>query len=348
MALGNFTYKTVPLLGLTFDFAWDGARTMLRDVRVRHASGELLADALDAPGDFRLKLESSINPAALRPIVRRRIAKFLGEWEWPRSPAVRLAVRGTSRHPETWHGDGTVALQRMRFRGVWANSVRADVRFGEGALTFNNLRVVRDEGVGSGSFTYDFKQHEVRLQNIRTTLRPTDVIYWVEPKLFKVVAPYKFKAPPTRGRERRRAISRRQEHPSRARRRCPGRDWITFSSARPCPSEPPKGNLLITHERVQLLSVSGALFGGLVRGTADISVAENDRRYSARVSVEGANFPKLTDLYFDYQTARGELFGDYEWTSVGDDARARCAAPAKCGSRMATSLRFRSLGRSPV
>ena len=56
--------------------------------------------------------------------------------------------------------------------------------------------MTRAEGTGTGAFTYDYGKHEVRLRDVKTTLRPTDVIYWIEPKLFKVVAPYKFRAVP--------------------------------------------------------------------------------------------------------------------------------------------------------
>ena len=51
-AAENFTYKTVPLLKLTGDFSWDGERAMLRDLRVRHESGELSGDLLHAPMIF--------------------------------------------------------------------------------------------------------------------------------------------------------------------------------------------------------------------------------------------------------------------------------------------------------
>ena len=100
-------------------------------------------------------------------------------------PCVRLALRGASRAPETWTGDGTVALQRTRFRGVWMNSANANLHLENGALTFDNFRVTRDEGVGTGSFTYDFVKREVRLKEVKSTLRPTDAILWIEPKLFK-------------------------------------------------------------------------------------------------------------------------------------------------------------------
>ena len=60
---------------------------------------------------------------------------------------------------------------------------------------------------------------------------------------------------------------------------------------------------------------------GAVRGTADISLAENDRRYRARITVAGANFPRLTDLYYGYKTAQGALSGSYDFTGLGSDPR---------------------------
>ena len=193
----NFAFKNIPLLQLSGSFSWDGQRTMWRDVRLRHASGDLLVDYLDAPGDFRLNLESSINPGVLRPWLDGGLREFLGEWEWPRPPILRLKIHGSSTDPATWIGEGDVAQQRARFRGVWMDSAEAEIHFANGAITFDDLRVTRDGGVGTGSFTYDPVHHEVRIANLRTTLRPTDAIYWIEPKLFKVVAPYKFRSPPS-------------------------------------------------------------------------------------------------------------------------------------------------------
>lgn len=319
--LGNFSYKALPFLGLSADFSWDGQRTMLRGVRLRHATGEVLADLLDAPGDFRLNIESTINPAGLRTLADEGIAKFLSEWEWPRSPSVRMAIAGPSRDAKTWTGEGAIQQQRTRFRGVWMNSGTADVRLGPGAVTFHKLRVVRDEGVGTGAFTYDFANHEVRVDHVRTTLRPTEAIYWIEPKLAKVVTPYKFRAPPTLhangvvqfkgGKDTRLTIA--VEAPS-------GMEYVFLGKT--LPFDRVRGDLLITDDRVQLSGMEGALMDGIVRGTADISVGKSDERYSASVAVEGVDFPRLTDLYFKYETARGQLSGAYNFEGVGDDTRA--------------------------
>src|SRR2546421_3996522 len=120
-AFGQFTYKRVPFSELSADFSWDGERTLVRELRVRHQTGQLLADLFDAPNDFRLNLESTISPEAVRAVVPLQANEFLRELQWQRSPAIRMAIRGTDRNPESWQGDGTIALGRTRFRGIWMN-----------------------------------------------------------------------------------------------------------------------------------------------------------------------------------------------------------------------------------
>lgn len=321
VALGKFTYKNVPFLSLAADFSWDGERTMLRDVRVRHETGELLVDMFDGPNDFRLNVESSLNPTSLGAIAPVGLQQFLSEWEWLRAPAIRMSIRGPTHDPETWTGDGTIALQRTRFRGVWMNSAKADVRFGHGAVTFQNLRVTRDEGAGSGGFTYDFGKHEVRVENVTTTLRPSDAIYWIDPKLHKFVVPYNFRSPPHlsvngvvtfHGRRETRLVID-VDAPS-------GMDYVFIGKT--LPFDRMRGRIVITDDQVQLEQVEGGLFDGVVRGTADISTVKGDPHHHASIAVDGIDFPRLTQLYFKYETARGRMSGTYDFDGVADNARA--------------------------
>ncbi len=320
IAATNFTYKTIPVVSLAGDFSWDGERTMLRDVRVRHHTGEVLADLLDAPDDFRLNVQSTINPAAAAAIAPPDVRRFLAEWEWPRTPTIRLQIRGASHNPQTWSGEGSVGMQRARFRGVWMNNANADVRFSGGAVTFHHLNVTRDEGFGSGAFTYDFKKHKVRLDNLVTTLRPADAIYWVEPKLHKAVVPYKFRNPPHLtvngvvqlhgGKNSHLEIG--VDAPA-------GMDYVFLGKT--LPFEKVRGRLLFTDDRLQLSDLEAALFDGTARGTADISLAKDNRQYTASIAVDGVDFPRVTDLYFGYETARGQLSGSYDFQGIGNDAR---------------------------
>ncbi|MEP6821428.1 MAG: AsmA-like C-terminal region-containing protein [Chthoniobacterales bacterium] len=320
VALGNFTYKAVSLLGLSADLSWDGERTMLRDVRLRHETGEVLANYLDTPGDFRLTIDSSVNPGAFRSLASDDLQEFLGRWEWPRSPTVRLSIHGPSREPDQWIGEGTVALTRTRFRGVWLDSLSAALRFENKAITFDDLRVARPEGAGTGSFTYDYGKREVRLRDVKTTLRPTDVINWIEPKLSKFVAPYKFRAVPhltANGVVQYRGG--KNTHLEIAIDAPGGLDYVFLGKTLPFGKT--RGDLLITDDRVQLLGIEGALFDGTVQLGADISTAKKDNRFTAKIAVEGIDFPRLTDLYFKYETSRGQLSGTYDFQGVGDEAK---------------------------
>src|SRR5213595_3452323 len=81
-ALGQFIYKGVPFSDLTTDFSWDSERTFLRGVRIRNQTGQLVAELFDAPGDFRLNVESTIAPRAARALASPDLAEFLRQWDW--------------------------------------------------------------------------------------------------------------------------------------------------------------------------------------------------------------------------------------------------------------------------
>jgi len=319
-AFGQFTYKKVPFSELSADFSWDGERTFVRELRVRHQTGQLRADLLDAPNDLRINLESTISPEAVRPFVPPQANEFLREWQWQRSPAIRMAIRGTDHDPGSWQGNGTIALGRTRFRGTWMNNANARIHFADGAVTCEDIQVARNEGTGSGGFTYDFKKHEVRISNVRSSLYPAEVIFWIDPKTSKTVVPYKFRRPPKviangvyqfRGGKNTR-LEIKVDGAS-------GMDYVFLGKT--LPFDHVAARLLFTNERLQISDVRADLLAGTLRGNGDISLARNDPRYRATLSVSEINFPRLTDLYFNYKTAQGLLGGTYEFNGSGNDWR---------------------------
>ena len=319
-ALGQFAYKKAPFSDLTADFSWDGERTLVRDLRVRHQTGQLRADLFDAPADFRLNIESTISPDAVRPLVSVGLNEFLGEWQWQRSPAIRLEIRGTDRNPESWQGQGTVALGRSRFRGTWMNSANAGIHFANGALSCEDLHVARDEGTGTGGFTYDFKKHEVRVSNIKSSLNPAEAIFWIDPKFSKTVAPYKFRRPPNVSADG--VYQFRGGKNTRLEIKVDGANGMDYVFlGKTLEFNRVSARLLFTNDRLQITDIRGPLLAGALRGNADISLARDDPRYRAKVSVSEINFPLLTDLYYNYKTAQGVLNGTYDFNGLGTDWR---------------------------
>jgi hypothetical protein len=315
--LGSFSFRDVPFVGLAGDFSWDGARTMLRDVRLRHESGELLADALDAPEAFRTTIDSNISPAAFRPLLPGGVAKFVGEWEFPRSPAVRLTVAGTSRHPRSWTAEGNVTLQRTRFRGVWMNSASADVRIADGALTFTDLRVARPEGTGTGAFSYDFVHQRVQVQNVRTSLNPAEVIHWIEPKLHRTIAPYRFRTAPNVVANGTATFADPRETRLEIGVDAPGGMDYQFLG-KTLPFDRVAGQLHIEGDHVQLNQGEAQLFSGTVRGAAEMRTGEQS---TATLVVEGVDFARLANLLFGSKASRGQLDGRYEFSMQEGEPR---------------------------
>lgn len=319
-AVEKFSWRAIEFEGATCDFAWDGERTMLRDIRLRHRSGQLSADLFDAPDDFRLNLDSSLVPAAFEPLLPEKSRPFLREWGWQRSPNIHLSLRGTSRDPKTWRGEGTLALARTRFRGVWMQSASASLRFGDGLVAVEDFRITREEGTGTGSVVYDAGKREIRLTNVETTLKPAEAIMWIEPRYWEHVVPYRFhRTPQVKANGVVQFGPGRQTHlqidvdaPS-------GMDYTFLDKV--LPFDRIAGQLLFTDDRLQILGLKGKLFSGDLAGSAEISLAKNDRRYSAKLEVEKADFPTLTDLYFKYKTSEGDLSGNFNFSGVGSDAR---------------------------
>ncbi|MFL6537760.1 MAG: hypothetical protein ACJ8JD_06220, partial [Chthoniobacterales bacterium] len=317
IAADNVSYKKVDFASVTSDFAWDGNRTMLRELRIRHATGAIAADLLDAPGDFRLNIDSTISPAALQPMLPGEAGRFLGEWDFQTMPRVRMSLRGSAHDPQTWTGDGNVELGRTNFRHVPLKNATAKLRFADRAINFDSFRVARDEGVATGSCAYDFGKHEVRLANVKTTLRPTDAIIWIEPKLFKEVAPYKFHQIPNVT-----ANGVIQFHGGTADHleivvdAPSGMDYVFLGKT--LPIDKVGARLLFTNDRLQIFDLAGTLFGGALRGGADISLAKGDPHYHANVALDGVDFPTVTDLYFKYKSAHGRLAGSFDWNGFSD------------------------------
>lgn len=320
LAIDDVSFKDLPLSECRAEFSWDGERTWLRDIRIRHPTGDMHAEVFEAPNEFRLNIDGPVAPGELRPFVSAEIQEFLSEWECSRPPVIQLSIRGKDRHPESWQGDGNISLDRTRFRGQWMNSATAKVHFADGAVAYQDFRVTRDEGVGTGSFVYDFAKHEVRVSNIKAAVRPNEVAWWIDPDLPKDIAPYKFRQPPT--------ITTNGVYQFRGQKGtrleinvdgAGGMDYVFLGKT--LPFQKINARLLFTNDRLQIVDLRGNLFTGNVRGSADISLAKGNQIYRAKLAVDGIDFPRLTELYWNFKTAQGRLSATYDFTGNGDNAR---------------------------
>src|SRR5207302_8006126 len=102
------------------------------------------------------------------PFFSGKSAEALADWEFQQSPKLNLTITGSAPDFDKCEANGDVELGRTRMRGVPLNSATAKMQIKGRALTYENFKITRDEGVGTGSFTYDFEKHEALLNNVKT------------------------------------------------------------------------------------------------------------------------------------------------------------------------------------
>lgn len=320
VSLGEFRVRLEKFQSLNASFSIKGKDWYLRDFRLEHGSGQIDLSAMQLPGNFRARLLSTINPGAFLPLLTGKAAEVLGEWDFVQTPEVTLNVSGTNADLLSCAAIGQVHLGNTRLRGVPMKGATATIRIKDRAFSYENFRVEREEGVATGNFTYDFAKHEVRLNQIKTHVVPSEVAMWIDPKLVKDVVPYKFKAPPnlsingivgTNG-GKQTNLEILVDGPE-------GMDYVFLKKN--LSAQKISGKLLFTDGRLKITNLLASLYSGTLRGTADISLRREDPFFSGQVQVENIEFPKITKIYFNYETSKGELTGKYAFSGRGDNAR---------------------------
>lgn len=320
-ALQKFAYRSVIFEGLNLDYSWSGPRWSVRNLQLTHRTGAAHGDVLQVPGEFRARLTSTLNPKALQPLLSGAALDTLLQFEFHDAPEIELEAGGTEISRDALTVEGKVKVGGASYRGVAAESMTAAFRYADRALSIAPFRVQRSEGSGQGGLLFDFKRDEVRLEKIRANVNPAEVALWVEPKLVKDVAPYRFHARPPnllidgivhtkQGKSTRLAIDID----------APGGMEYTFLK-RELRSPQISGKLLFSSDRLKISDLNGALFGGRIRGSADISLRKEKPGHTVKMEVENMDFASLTKLYFNYDGSQGQLTGRYDFSGRGDDAR---------------------------
>ena len=320
LGLRKFAFRSVVFEGLEADVSWDGERWSAREARLLHRSGMIFGDAMLVPGDFRAQLRSTINPKPLQPLLSGPAARVLEEFEFPEAPAVTAEVRGPSLSIPDCRITGELRVGAASYRGVACESLTANFSYEDRILSFSSGRLRRAQGGGTGGLVFDFKRDEVRLQNIRGSAFPPEIATWIDPRLVHDVSPYRFKAPPNLvvdgvvhakgGKTTKLTVD--VDAPL-------GMNYTFLGRELSAPQI--SGRLLFWWDRMKIDGLSAQLFGGRMRGEAEISLRKEKPGHRASIEAENVDFASLTKLYFNYDDSQGRLNGRYDFTGRGDDAR---------------------------
>lgn len=330
LSTGRFAARSLIFEGAEADFSWespgftgDRARWYLHGARIRHKDGNFTLNAMQSPGDFRFDLDSRINPAVFLPLLPGEAREKLAEWEFRTPPVLRLEGRGPACSAAAVEITGQAQLGATKARGVPLKSASLEIGFKSNVLTCRNVKLERAEGIGTGTVVYDFNTDELQFQNLRTTLNPVDVVRIFDQGIADNLVPYRFKVRPALVANGTVGCARNSWHRNRLRVEVDGAKGMDYTFLRrELSASKITGVVSIIGDRLKLDNLDAALFGGRLRGKADISLRKAAGDYTAELATENVDFPSLTKLYFDYDTSQGKLNGSFAFSGLHDWARA--------------------------
>jgi hypothetical protein len=193
----QFSIRNVKFQSMKAEFSKSGDSWMVMNAQVTHGSGTISGDVLNRPGDFRIRINSALNPTELMPLCPPRIQHALSDWEFQTSPVVQATISGAIPEFSKLSGSGQVWLGKTKFRGALLNSASANCELRNNAVRCDQVRVMRDEGIGTGRFTCDFGQDQLTIDDVETNFSPGVVLAWIDPSIEKMLQPFHFTATPT-------------------------------------------------------------------------------------------------------------------------------------------------------
>lgn len=296
--------------------AYREGRLLLRDVRVSGDPGTLSADLMLAPGDNRIRLETSLFPSKLAPLAGGHTAEALSAMDF--KDPLRVSFEGgmPGKDPMEIRGSGSLSLGRGAMRGASIDGLSARVEVAGGMADFRDILVRMGGGTGRGEFIYDYRNWEGRFPEVRTTLDPVKVMTWIDPRVAEGLKPYRFAKPPETRLTGKVGLKNPEKNDLRIAVNAPsgmgytliGKD-LSFGAT--------SGTVLLKGQKLLIDIPSARLLGGDVSFKGDVSVIPGDARYGASVHLERVDFRDLTKLYFGYDESGGSLTADYAFRTIG-------------------------------
>jgi len=323
LELGKFSYRGVKFDSFAADFVVRDGRIFTRGARLTAAGGVLETDVLYEPGSFRVRFANTIRPTVFAPLLGEKEREFLDHMEFRDAPLIRFEMHGSKPELAAIKGSGTLRLGRTAVRGSWMDRIESKFEVADSAFIYRNFTVNRGRGQGTGTLIYDIGRREVRLEGVRSTLPPVDVLMWVDPKIADAVRPYRFRQSPLV--QAHGMVHLQDVDKNNLSLKVDAEGGLDYDLLnRTLKFGRTLADVDIKGQRVLANVKSAKLMGGDTSIRADVSTDEKEPVFSADVDVRKVDFARLTKLYFDYDDSRGALSGKFRFSArVGEEQKLR-------------------------
>ncbi|PWU11971.1 MAG: hypothetical protein C5B47_00035, partial [Verrucomicrobia bacterium] len=312
VALESFYHKKQYFPRLEFKFATEtGAKAVHNlSINLRTPSGSVKGDLDFAPDKIEINASSTANPKEFLDFFDPSLRAFFKTSEIVEPPYISVHLSGCDLASLMGHGE--IKLGRMAVRGAWIDSGYTNFEINAQALTCQNFSVRRGKGQGTGTVIYDFRQKHVYLRDIDSTMIPVDVLQWIDPQIAKVIAVYRFHAPPrvrVQGvvslvHPSYNSLSIHIDSPE-------GLDYNLIKKTLRFGAT--TANVHIDGAWVKVRIANAELFRGSVAIIANVSLDPKTPTFGVGVTLSRVDFARLTKLYFNYDNSKGFVSGHYQF-----------------------------------
>lgn len=310
----SFAFKGAEFRDAGCHFAWKDGTLYARDVKCSVGRGNFTGKVWAAPGDYRLTARNSIAPTSLLGLFDTNTREFISKMEFGDLPDVSVDLRGNKLDFANIRGKGHLKLGRTAMRGSWMDSAESDFEIGDRCVTYRNFLVKTGDGRGTGSFAYDVGLQEARLNGIRSTLVPADVLMWIDPKIAEAVRPYRFRMPPSATVEGK--VHLKDPTKNNLAIRVESAEGLDYDLLRrTLHFGKTSAAVNVVGAKVNADIRKAALMEGDVALKAIVSIDPKDPTFSSDVKLNRVNFARLTKLYFGYDTSKGVMSGNFKFNA---------------------------------
>jgi hypothetical protein len=315
--IDQFSFRTVEFQSVKAEFSISGESWMITNGQLSHRSGTLSAELLHLPGNFRLRIYSTLNPTEVLPILPPRAQHLLTEWKFETSPLLQATLSGPAPEFGKLSGNGQLWLGKTRLRGSLLNSASAGFVLKEKVARFDQVQVSRDEGVGTGSLAYDFDQDALTVEHFEGKLYPEAFATWLHPAAAKIVQSLHFTSPPKIS-----ALGTVQYKPGARddlRLRIESQASFAYDFDKwNIPFDNGSGEFALLADRIEVRQFDGRIGGGRWSMQSEFRFPLNSNQGRSTVRFENVNIQTVTKKIGFLKDYQGQVSGSLEfWTESG-------------------------------
>lgn len=193
------SYQGIPGTEASSDFHFTNFVWNLPNLTLVRPEGRVVAsyDGDERTKDYVWRLQSDINPHALKPVFDDRLLPIFNSFTNHVPPHVEGTIWGRWRAHERIGFRAEVTAPRIELRGESADHVSATVEFTNQLITIRNVEVQQSNRVGRAELlAIDLPANRMYFTNVDSGLPPQSVARAIGPVTARAVAPYVFEDAP--------------------------------------------------------------------------------------------------------------------------------------------------------